>query len=120
MSLLRAFALSILVFAAPGCDDTSVLQDAAVPGDAGTVDGSPGSPDAGTTAPDAGPPPPSPCPGAALCGDTDIIVDADWLAMHLGDADLQVLDVRSEAEFTASRIQGALRIDSGALRTSST
>ncbi len=115
MSHPHAFALSILALTAFGCDEAPVAGDAATP-DAAAPDASSDPVDAGPAGLDAGPPPPSACPGATLCGDTEIIVDAEWLAMHLADADLQVLDVRSEAEFTSSRIEGALRIDGGAIR----
>ena len=60
--------------------------------------------------PDAGP--------GELCGaDCDVVVvDAAWLAEHLGASDLAVLDTRGASAFEAGHVPGALLVDTGALR----
>ncbi|MEM9865793.1 MAG: rhodanese-like domain-containing protein [Myxococcota bacterium] len=59
---------------------------------------------------------PTTCPDATLCGATDIVVDAEWVAGHLFDADTVFVDVRSATDFEAGHLPGARRIDPGALR----
>lgn len=41
----------------------------------------------------------------------DLLVDTDWLADHLGDDGLRILDARDEESYAAGHIPGAIRVD---------
>lgn len=41
----------------------------------------------------------------------ELRVDADWVRDHVGDADVVIVDARSDAEFSAGRIAGAESVD---------
>ena len=69
----------------------------------------------------------SPDPGTGTGSGTDAcdltqddscerLVDHAWLAAHLDDSELQIVDVRAENAYEAGRIPGALRLDVGSLR----
>ncbi|MBI4468791.1 MAG: sulfurtransferase [Acidobacteria bacterium] len=46
-----------------------------------------------------------------------LLVEAAWLSEHLKEPCLRIVDVRSETEYTKGHIPGAVRFDSGRLRT---
>jgi thiosulfate/3-mercaptopyruvate sulfurtransferase len=76
------------------------------------------APDAATDAtvdsstPDASPDTATPDVGVPSGG--DVVVDATWLEANLDD--VQVVDVRSTADYTSSHVPGALLVDPNALR----
>lgn len=41
----------------------------------------------------------------------ELLAETDWLAQHLGDADLRIVDLRSQEAYTAGHIPGAVRLD---------
>ncbi len=104
--MTRTLCLALLAFSLTACGDDSPSEGS----DAGF------SPDAGPSA-DAG----EGGDGGAdpdRCGaDCDrVIVDAAWLADHLGASDLAVLDTRTTGDFEAGHIPGSLWVDVAPLR----
>jgi len=57
------------------------------------------------------------CPNATLCGEQEVVVDSTWLRDHLEDTDLQLVDIRSAAEYEAGHVPGAIRVELASLRT---
>ena len=49
----------------------------------------------------------------------ELLVSADWLAEHLHDAQLKIVDARSEKDYTAGHIPGALLLPDRAFRSTS-
>ncbi|HSD51869.1 MAG TPA: rhodanese-like domain-containing protein, partial [Candidatus Methylomirabilis sp.] len=41
----------------------------------------------------------------------ELLAETDWLAQHLGDANLRIVDLRSQEAYTAGHIPGAVRLD---------
>ncbi|HEX9899234.1 MAG TPA: sulfurtransferase [Candidatus Methylomirabilis sp.] len=61
----------------------------------------------GTLAASAGTAPPS----LKEYAHPELLAETDWLAQHLSDADLKLVDLRSQEAYTASHIPGAVWVD---------
>jgi thiosulfate/3-mercaptopyruvate sulfurtransferase len=47
----------------------------------------------------------------------DLLVDTDWVASHLGDDAVRIVDMRPMDEYTQGHIPGAVQLDLGTVRT---
>jgi thiosulfate/3-mercaptopyruvate sulfurtransferase len=47
----------------------------------------------------------------------DLLVDTDWVASHLGDDAIRIVDMRPMADYTQGHIPGAVQLDLVAVRT---
>ncbi|MBI4841459.1 MAG: sulfurtransferase [candidate division NC10 bacterium] len=59
-------------------------------------------------------------PSARGYAHPELLAETDWLAEHLNDADLRIVDLRSQAAYTAGHIPGAIRLDGMKLDDSDT
>ena len=48
----------------------------------------------------------------------DLLVSASWLAQHLHDPNVKIIDARSAQDYTAGHIPGAVLLPNGAFRSS--
>lgn len=59
------------------------------------------------------------CPAQApeTTPNLDLLVDTDWVASHLGDDGVRIVDMRPMDDYTQGHIPGAVQIDLAAVRT---
>jgi len=100
--LIGVWCLALIL--AAGCGDGSGDDDDDDDNDVITVDASAQSIDASAQSFDA---------GVLAAG---LVVDADWVLDALGDATVQLVDVRARGSYDSSRIAGAMHVDGSALR----
>lgn len=59
------------------------------------------------------------CPAQApeTTANLDLLVDTDWVASHLGDDGVRIVDMRPMDDYTQGHIPGAVQLDLAAVRT---